>query len=470
MDRPRPIPSGFPALLLCLAGCLAPRPDTEKGEELSLEELARRVSEGATPVSGTVIDGRELPEVEEPPLDMGGLPAGIQGPPAESSLDVPDEQRENAYLRFGERILVHELVPGGPELITKPYPLPPGRGEDMINLVQALEPFPFRRVLLEEAPTGAPDPSVAELLLLPGWDKENVTDPKPGPTSRPPDKGSVLSDLLVVTASYDRLVEVEDFINLFAAGVRQIEIEAKIVEVVENDSLDIGINPNGDLPIFDFPEGTFVDSLSYNLPNSVDPAEALLTLGAVQDGLAFNAVLEALESFSNVSIDQRPKVAVREGVPASIASTEEIPYYEIGSINPSGNFSSALKFKSVGIELYVTPRVVGTETLALDVHVVASQRVGSVPTFTLTGEALDTPLVATRTARTVVYLKPGQALIIGGLTTERVSQVTNQVPILGEIPILGLLFRSKRDTTEKAYSMFVISPRIIQGNEFDAAL
>jgi type II secretory pathway component GspD/PulD (secretin) len=465
MDCPRRI---LPLLgsLIALSACLAPRPGAAEGEAISAEEAGRRLAAGGTPVTGEVVDGRVVPE-EDAGLALPDA-AALEPKPV---LDVPDEPRENPYLRFGERILVHALGGTGEAVITKPYPLPPGKGEDMVHLIQALQPFPYKSVSLEQAPeAGEPDPQVVELLLLPGWDKENITDPKPGPTSKPPDKGMVLSDMLVVTAGYERLEEVEDFINLFAAGVRQIEIEAKIVEVVESDLMDIGIKPVPGLPIFDFPEGTFVDSLDYSLPNSVDPTEALLTLGAVQDGLAFNAILEALESFSNVSIDQRPKVAVREGVSASIASTEEIPFYEIGSINPSGNFSSALKFKSVGIELYVTPRVVGTETLALDVHVIASQRVGSVPTFTLTGEALDTPLIATRTAKTVVYLKPGQALIIGGLTAERATQVINQVPILGDIPILGLLFRSKRDTTEKAYSMFVISPRIIQGNEFNASL
>jgi general secretion pathway protein D len=341
----------------------------------------------------------------------------------------------------------------------------------MVDLIQALQPFPYKEVKKEDAAAaGTPDPAIVELLLLPGWDTENISDPKAGPTATLPTAGTVLSDLLVVTAGYEELEEVEDFINLFAAGVRQIEIEAKVVEVVESDLLDIGIKGLPDTPIFDFPEGVFVDSLGFNLPNTVDPTEALLTLGAVQDGTSFNAILEALERFSNVTIDQRPKVAVREGVPATISSTEQVPFFEISSINPSGNFTSNLAYKSVGVELYVTPRVVGTETLALDVHIVASQRIGSVVTFTISGEGLDTPVIATRTAKTVVYLKPGQALIIGGLTSERAVTVTNRVPILGQIPILGMLFRSKLDTTEKAYSMFVISPRIIQGNEFNASL
>jgi type II secretory pathway component GspD/PulD (secretin) len=449
---------------LALAGCLAPRPGSQ-GPEISIEEAGRRMAAGAEPVSAEVVEGREVPPSDPFALAEAPEAAGQDAPEAAQAAPVV---RENPYLRFGERILVHELADGG-MVITKPFPLPPGKADKMLELVKALQPFPYRVTTVAEAEAAdPPDPAIVELLLLNGWDTENVSDPQAGPTAKLP-APTVLSDLLVVTAGYERLEEVEDFINLFAAGVRQIEIEAKVVEVVESELTDIGVKGLPDTPIFDFPDGVFVDSLGFSLPNTVDATEALLTLGAVQDGTSFNAILEALESFSNVTIDQRPKVAVREGVPAMISSTQDVPYFEISSINPSGNFTSALKYKSVGVELYVTPRVVGTDTLALDVHIVASQQIGSVVTFTAE-EGITTPVIATRTAKTVVYLKPGQALIIGGLTSERATTVTNRVPILGQIPILGMLFRSKLDTTETAYSMFVISPRIIQGNEFNASL
>jgi type II secretory pathway component GspD/PulD (secretin) len=457
-------PLGWSVCLALCAGCLAPRPGSD-GPEISMDEVGRRLTAGADPVQAELVEGRDVPEV-----DPFALADPEEIAPAPRPPEPQREERENPYLRFGTRILVH-AVAGGEIAITKPYPLPPGKGQKMLDLIQALQPFPYKEIKKEDAGSaGTPDTDVVELLLLAGWDTENISDPKGGPTAKLPLEGTVLADLLVVTAGYERLEEVEDFINLFAAGARQIEIEAKVVEVVESDLTDIGIKGLPDTPIFDFPAGVFVDSLNFNFPNTVDPNEALLTLGAVQDGTSFNAILEALERFSNVTIDQRPKVAVREGVPAMISSVQDVPYFEISSITPAGSFTTNLKYKSIGVELYVTPRVIGTETLALDVHVVASQEVGSVVTFTLSGDGLSTPVIATRTAKTVVYLKPGQALIIGGLTSERAATVTNRVPILGQIPILGLLFRSKLDTTEKAYSMFVISPRIIQGNEFNATL
>ncbi len=453
--------------LLVLAGCLAPRPG-EEGEVIGIDEVGRMIGEGAEPVLGTVEEGRVVPE---------GDPTALADPAAVDFQETEDEQeepRENPYIHFGERIMVHTHPVTGETLITKPYPLPEGKGQRMLDLIRAIEPFPYTLVPVDDkgAPVPSdqpPNPEVVELLVMPGWDTEQYIKRATGPAITDPSVADslVISDLLVATATYDLLDEMEDFVNLFGAGVRQIEIEAKIVEVVDSDTFDFGIQMGS----ADFPDNTLVDAFDFQLPNVSDPVEALLTLGAVQDGVQFDLILEALQTFSNVSIDQQPKVAVREGVPATIASTREIPYQKIGTFDPNtGNVSTTLDYISVGIQLYVAPRVVGTDTLAIDVHVISSQFVGSINTLSGTVTSIDTPVVATRTAKTVVYLQPGQSLIIGGLTSERIQEIEQQVPILGDIPLVGRIFRSTFESTETTYSMFVISPRIIQGNEFNAEL
>src|SRR6185436_20034694 len=147
-------------------------------------------------------------------------------------------------------------------------------------------------------------------------------------------KAMPLADWLIVTTGQELLYDVEDFINLFAAGVPQIEIEAKIVEINFSDSLDVGVTPVTGKPMFDFPgNGTFVKSFSSTTPNGVDINEALLTLGTVQDGTAFNAIIEAIATNDNVSIISRPKIAVREGGRADISNIEKIPFLKISGIN-----------------------------------------------------------------------------------------------------------------------------------------
>ena len=79
------------------------------------------------------------------------------------------------------------------------------------------------------------------------------------------------------------------------------------------------------------------------------------------------------------------------------------------------------------------------------------------------GGSLSTPRITTQIARTTVYLEPGQAVIIAGLTTERTVQNVRKVPLLGDIPILGHLFRSDGNKTVRSHTLFYIKPRILQG-------
>jgi type II secretory pathway component GspD/PulD (secretin) len=280
-----------------------------------------------------------------------------------------------------------------------------------------------------------------------------------------------VADWLVVTAGFDALREVQDFINTFAAGVPQIEIEAKIVEVSLTDVLDIGVKPiDNQTPIFGFPDHAFVRGLTYSLPNfaSSTAANSLLQLGGVQDGVEFNAMLQALATNENVSIISRPKVAVREGGRAEIVNTIKLPNYNVSSFNAAGQASAALTYEEVGIKLYVMPRVVGTDTVALAIDIENSAQSGSSVGFTLqNGQTVSNPILSRRAAKTVVYLEPGQAVILGGLISERNVKVENKVPLLGDIPLLGQIFSSSLDRKEQTNVLFFIRPRILQGSDLN---
>jgi general secretion pathway protein D len=280
-----------------------------------------------------------------------------------------------------------------------------------------------------------------------------------------------IADWLLVTAGAEQLREVEDFINIFAASIPQIEIEAKIVEVTTTDTLDLGVKPT-DLatPIFGFPSSTFVKSFTYNLPNMANSSgvNSLLTLGGVQDGLKFNIALQALATNENVSIISRPKIAVREGGTAQIVNTLKIPVYNVSGISATGTFSANLTYEEVGIKLFVVPRVVGTRTVALSIDVEASAEQGSLVTFAVSGgPTLSNPQIAKRAAKTIVYLEPGQAVILGGLINEQMQDSDTKIPILGDIPLLGYLFRSTFKKKVQTNVLFFIHPRILQGSDLN---
>jgi type II secretory pathway component GspD/PulD (secretin) len=415
-------------------------------------------------VRGEVTDAPIEPPVVDP-LPLAD-PADVQG--RETGMTA-DTSEESPYIRFGERILVRRLD-DGTTVVTKPYSLPAGRASKLIQLMSALEPFPFG-ARARPGPEGGEvppfDPNRVEYEVLEKWDEEYYANfalitkaaTEPVPTPQP----TTISDVLVVTATVPLLGQFEDFLDLFAAaGVPQIELEAKIIEVVETDSLDVGVD--ADLA---FGSANFVKSFGFSLPNTAQSAEALLTLGAVQDSVAFDGILEAVARWQNVSIDSRPRTVVRAGGIARIDSATEIPYADIKTLSADSNFTAATSYKRIGVQLLISPRVIGTRTIALDVFLEGSQTVGTQATLsTGGGDEIVVPIIAYRSAKTLVYLEPGQTLVIGGLTQEREQEIVSRVPILGDLPILGLLFRSTFKVMERQHVLFAISPRILQRSDF----
>lgn len=476
-------------LAVALVGCAGPReaPEsrTREARELTAAELRELLAKGTIqPV--TAMEGEDAfrdfpadmddepaarrleqiakegrpPAEEKPPQPARGDPqAGATGPGEAAEPQAPAPRpagpRPNPYLEFGQRIKVY---PDG--TITKPYPLRAGTGEKMLQLMRDYGNFPLWTPEMGEGPSS---PGTVKIENLPGWDVELYQDlraPVTGTANPVP-----LADWLVVTTGPELLYEVEDFINLFAAGVPQIEIEAKIVEITFVDTLDLGVRTPAGVSMFDFPDGTFIKSLTSSTPNQTDLTEALLAIGGVQDGLAFNAILEAIATRDNVSIISRPKIAVREGGKADISNTIRIPFLKVGNITPTGGYAASVDYQEVGVKLFVVPRVVGTQTVALNIDVEASQQSGSEPLLvSASGDTVvSVPTLSLRTAHTVVYLQPGQAVILGGLITERNVDAVRKVPILGDIPLLNLIFRSKFTRKEQTNVLFFIRPRILQG-------
>ncbi len=447
-------------------------------------DVEAEVVEGVEP---TGPDGMgSLPRSSLAPLETSSDPGGMSLGAGEDALaaalaglgqvaaqgPAADPFLGNPYLLFGQRI-----IPRADGRITKPYPLPVGRGRKLLQMMVLFGGFPLDYTIIP-AEGGNPDdwakqaekaPAEVDVVLLEKWDAElyqNFSIPSQAAPQNPITID--IADWLVVTTWPSLLREIEAFVNLFAASVPQIEIEASIVEVTEVDELDYGVQPVGDAPIFGFPDKTFVKGLTYNLPNTVEKTEAILQIGAIQDGVVFNAILEALQSWENVEITTQPRLVVREGGIAEVINTQDIPFFNFTGIGATGNFTANLAFKEVGVRLFVAPRVVGTETLALNLFIEASQQIGTSVSFvTQGGGEIGAPVIAKRQARTVVYLEPGQAIVLGGLVSERTVEAQRKVPILGDLPLLGLLFRSDRTRKERTNVLFFIRPRILQGADFN---
>ncbi len=147
---------------------------------------------------------------------------------------------------------------------------------------------------------------------------------------------------------------------------------------------------------------------------------------------------------------------------ATIDSVEEIPYRELTETSAGGSIGT-VSFKEAGIKLQVTPQIADDGYIVMHVKPEQSAQTG---TFTI--ENSETPVIETRRTDTTLMVKDGQTIIIGGLRKSEPSVVESKIPILGDIPLIGGLFRKvDTDIIESELGVF-ITPHIYTDGKLSA--
>lgn len=467
-------------LCAALGACVGPQDaagEPSRGGEHSEEVLRELLADGTLrpaaaageeapgpePRGRLTVEGMTQERIRPPapdPLELAapqGETLGLEPPPQVGAEEArppqgpqPARPLFNPWAEFGSRI----AYDAGTGLVTKPYPLRLKMGKKLFDLVQDYGGFEFH-----DPAQGPQEPSQLDLVLMEEFDTEAITADLRGAlhVTATPIK---VADWLVARAQPEVLREFEYFLNTFVSSPPQIEIEAKIVEVVTRDTFDMGVSDF----LATLPEKALFNTIGFNLPNR-SANELLLNVGTIHDGTQYSALIELLSTFENVSIISRPRSAVREGGRARVEAVERIPFLQVASVTAQGGFNTTLAYLEVGVRLFVTPRLVGSR-VALEIDVEASQQTGDAVTVaSADGEIVTTPILSTRQARTLVYLRPGEAVILGGLITERAVDQERKIPFIGDLPGIGALFRSTFQVKAKAQVLFFIRPRVMQGTD-----
>jgi hypothetical protein len=407
------------------------------------------------------------------PAEVGDEPLPVVVVEPDAGKGPPEPLAIDPFLTFGERIWVDDET----GFVTKPYTFPAGLGQRAMTLLSLYGDFEIPAeggVVVNGAglkPIQEQGLAEAVLDLRLGFDGEPYSSASGATLTS--SKFIPLSDWLFVRAQPEVLLKAERFIEMFSARVRQVEIEARIIEVSTSDSFDYGIRPvNPTTPIFGLPnQGAFANSIDFSLGNTVDSGEAIFGVSAIFDGVEFDALLEIVSNHEDVSIMSRPKVAVREGGRAEFVNIDEVPYYTLGGLNANGTFTATLKTVPVGVQMYVIPTIIGEETVLLNIDIRASQVTGTAISLSQGGDDslgfISIPSISARRASTTVRLEPGEAVVLGGLIAERTLERESKVPLLGDIPILGYLFKNRYEVTQQTNVLFYIRPRILQGMDLN---
>lgn len=288
-----------------------------------------------------------------------------------------------------------------------------------------------------------------------------------GPNSAWSNEGKfdAVEDLLLVTGPPDGIREVFSIIDMWFNSGPQIEIQAEVFETRRNESFERGVSELAGTPLFkDVQSLTFLRAIGGTFP--VPNSGGTLELGLFDSSFEISAVLSLLEQEGWVDILSRPRIVTRNGVAASVESTESIPFLEVNAITAS-NVTYKIGKNSVGIILNVTPFLVGADTIHLVIDVNVSRIAGEFELGLAGTDSISAPSTTTRKAKTEVYVRNGESVVIGGMVLTGKQVTESKIPILGDLPIIGWLFSSRETSEDKTEVFFVIRPIIKERPSID---
>jgi general secretion pathway protein D len=169
------------------------------------------------------------------------------------------------------------------------------------------------------------------------------------------------------------------------------------------------------------------------------------------------AFVNALQTDSRFNILSTPRIFTSNQQQATINISQSVPYVLSTRTDANGNISFNYGFQDVGIVLNVTPRITANGYVTLDVDQTANDLQG----YT----SFNAPIVNQREAQTTVSVKDGETVILGGMIRSQVTSTVNKLPILGDLPFLGNLFRSTSKENQKTELMIMLTPRIVRTAE-----
>jgi len=272
---------------------------------------------------------------------------------------------------------------------------------------------------------------------------------------------------LVITDVPNVLQRICDVVGIFDRPQKQVFIEAKIVQVQLTDTFQMGVNWEylfqGLDPRFSLRPVVKTFSETDITRGLKSGAGAGVTYHTIAAGADLTAVVEALSTVGKTKLLQNPHIAT-----AMIKAITTQPYselqYETGSSNIVGK---TYKFVDVGVSLGVTPRINELGFITCDIRPEVSSILDWYDRDSTSGDGKNgVPVVKKSYAETSISVKDGVTIIIAGMIEENQIKKRTQVPFLGSIPLLGVLFRYDNTSTENSETIVLLTPRIVTGDKF----
>lgn len=239
---------------------------------------------------------------------------------------------------------------------------------------------------------------------------------------------------------------------------RQVLLSALIAEISTDDALSLGLRwssttitpSNGDnsISLTNGFQGTANNNFAGNLFDTT----------VLNTNVNLNLLLQALAQKTNVSILSEPRIFTSDNQEAEFFNGQDVPFITQSQPNTQGNLVQSFDYKAVGIALRIRPRITVRRDVDLRVNVELSS---FVPGNTLFGGVI----IDRRETSTQIIVKDKQTIVISGILRTEDTDTVRKVPLLGDIPLLGELFKSRDKTKKNTELLVFITPVVIENPE-----
>ncbi|KRB13473.1 pilus assembly protein CpaC [Mesorhizobium sp. Root695] len=269
--------------------------------------------------------------------------------------------------------------------------------------------------------------------------------------------GATMATIMAVAQQYgpDAIIN-----SVIVDDSQQVNLEVRVLEAKRNAGRDLGVSiksTNGDGTTKTGTGIAAVDkdkvvlgsgTLLSNLLSNSTPFGALLTR-VIDSNIKVDLYIEALEAKGVVRMLANPNLTTLSGEEASFNAGGEVP---IRTLDKDGQIS--IVYKQFGVNLVFTPVVLDDGKI----HMRLAPEVSDLTGFTSAGD----PIFTNRKLETVVELRDGQSFAVGGLLSSKTTKLQNQVPWLGQVPVIGTLFRNSSTQKEETELVVIVTPHVVR--------
>jgi general secretion pathway protein D len=356
------------------------------------------------------------------------------------------------------------LVTGSTASATEPVPAPaPGFSADQTRPLAANEPRPIGPAV---ATAGAAKLANTQVSASPvdGGDGSGVSAVGANLSASlarplPDDRNSGISvvadegnNTLVITATPSEIRRIRQVLQQVDVLPEQVLLEATIAEVTLNDDLKFGMR-------WFFEKGASELRLTDSVIGAIAPVFPGFSYFVNTPNV--KVVLNALSGITHVNLVSSPSLMTLNNKRATLQIGDEVPIATqsaVSVITPGAPIVNSIAFRNTGVILNITPRVADNGQVLLEIE----QEVSDVKATTSSN--IDSPTIQQRRIKTTVAVNSGGSVVLAGLMRDKATRKNNQVPLLGDIPLVGNLFKDKDDLIERTELLIAITPQVIKDN------